>query len=244
MKRDDAKTRLIQAAGPIFAEKGYDGATVREICEAAGMNGASVNYYFGGKEPLYIETFHRALPVRDLRRGSSSTGEKPKSAQERLYSVIRHLVQGTSTFRQTDGPDAWRWRLLARERVWPTEACRQAIRDHFRREFDILLEVISGLVPPEMSRARVTRIALSVMGQCMQYGPGHMLVEAVVDSAMWAEEFSTSEITDHIWQMTLAALGQAAPITIDLSDLGIEPTNAPASEAEEMSLQAAGRGHE
>ena len=43
---DDTATRVLNAAGPIFAEKGFKDATVREICSAAGVNLASVNYYF------------------------------------------------------------------------------------------------------------------------------------------------------------------------------------------------------
>jgi AcrR family transcriptional regulator len=46
---DDTATRVLNAAGLIFAEKGFKDATVREICSAAGVNLASVNYYFRDK---------------------------------------------------------------------------------------------------------------------------------------------------------------------------------------------------
>ena len=48
-----AREQLLEAAGEVFAEKGYGRATSKEICERAGMNSASVNYYFAGVEPLY-----------------------------------------------------------------------------------------------------------------------------------------------------------------------------------------------
>ncbi|WP_372798150.1 TetR/AcrR family transcriptional regulator [Pontiella sp.] len=53
----DTKERLIQAAAPIFADKGYRETTVAEICEAAGANIAAVNYHFGDKANLYTEVW-------------------------------------------------------------------------------------------------------------------------------------------------------------------------------------------
>ncbi len=53
----NTKTALILASGPIFAEKGLEGASVRAIAKAADANVASVNYHFGTKENLYLEAF-------------------------------------------------------------------------------------------------------------------------------------------------------------------------------------------
>jgi AcrR family transcriptional regulator len=50
----DTKTKILHAAIRVFSEKGYKGATVREICQKAGAaNLNSVIYYFNGKENLY-----------------------------------------------------------------------------------------------------------------------------------------------------------------------------------------------
>ena len=44
---------LLAAAKKIFAARGYDGATVKEIAERADCNVSLVSYHFGGKEGLY-----------------------------------------------------------------------------------------------------------------------------------------------------------------------------------------------
>lgn len=55
MEFDKQQTRnvLIEAAKTIFAEKGYEGATVKDISDRANVNVSLISYYFGGKEGLY-----------------------------------------------------------------------------------------------------------------------------------------------------------------------------------------------
>jgi len=67
---DPTRERLLEAAERLFAERGYDGTSVREITQAARCNIASVNYHFGGKDNLYLQVFERRLDaIRRLRTG-------------------------------------------------------------------------------------------------------------------------------------------------------------------------------
>jgi len=51
----DTRAALIDAARGVFAESGYDGATVRGIAQRAGVDAAMVNHWFGSKEGLFAE---------------------------------------------------------------------------------------------------------------------------------------------------------------------------------------------
>ncbi|HEG42485.1 MAG TPA: TetR/AcrR family transcriptional regulator [Phycisphaerales bacterium] len=65
---DDARERTLMAAEKLFAEKGLDGVSIRQITSAANCNVAAVNYYFGGKQKLYIEVCRQRLDLlRELR---------------------------------------------------------------------------------------------------------------------------------------------------------------------------------
>jgi len=64
----ETRERILDAAQALFAEKGYDSTSVRDITATAGCNVAAVNYHFGGKEKLYVESFRALLgTLRDQR---------------------------------------------------------------------------------------------------------------------------------------------------------------------------------
>ena len=50
---ENARERLMMACLPLFAEKGIDGTSTRDIAKAADLNISLISYYFGGKEGLY-----------------------------------------------------------------------------------------------------------------------------------------------------------------------------------------------
>jgi len=60
---EDTRERILTAAQKLFADRGFDSTSVREITTEAGCNVASVNYHFGGKDNLYLETFRSMLEV-------------------------------------------------------------------------------------------------------------------------------------------------------------------------------------
>ncbi|GAY10587.1 TetR/AcrR family transcriptional regulator [Pseudonocardia sp. N23] len=51
---EDTRAPLLAAAREEFAERGFEGATVRRIAERAGVDAAMVNHWFGGKEQLFV----------------------------------------------------------------------------------------------------------------------------------------------------------------------------------------------
>ena len=81
---DATKSKLLEAAGEEFAEKGFEGAKVRSICSRAGVNNAAVNYHFGDKEQLYVQAVleaHRCgtelLPDEAFQRRDSGRAASP-----------------------------------------------------------------------------------------------------------------------------------------------------------------------
>lgn len=65
MANNDCRANIIAAAIPLFAAKGLNGVSVRELARAAGENLSMISYYFGGKEGLYAAVLTEQFAVLD-----------------------------------------------------------------------------------------------------------------------------------------------------------------------------------
>ncbi len=157
------RDRIIHAAGPIFADKGFEASTVREICLAANVNVASINYHFGDKQKLYHET---VLYAHSCRHDSVEQPDTPSTEPTiRLQNLIERIL--FSMVVNQDGP--WQVRLLTNEIQQPTDTCRQLVRDHFRPFLIELIQTISDVAAKPVTGEVLSTLAMSVIGQCMIY---------------------------------------------------------------------------
>ena len=68
MANTDTKTKILDTAERLFAQKGFDAVSLRNIVEAAKVNLAAVHYHFGSKQALLHAVVSRRLrPVNDER---------------------------------------------------------------------------------------------------------------------------------------------------------------------------------
>ena len=206
MARDDARRRIIEAAGPVFAEKGYDGATVREICQEAGVNAAAVNYYFGSKERLYIEAVkaaHRPAGAPEVLI-QWPPGTPPET---KLRDHIQMMLENMLGEREP-----WQRKLMMREILDPTVACRELVQLYFRARFGQLLGILDEILPPDVPQEKRQQIGFSVVGQGLHYHVASEVVTLLVGEGTRKEHYNIPELAEHITQFTLAALGLCPPL--------------------------------
>jgi len=87
------RERLLVAATRLFADSGYRGASVRDICNHAGANPGAISYHFGGKRQLYRSVLRQAAAVL-AELGPANDSEDPTespSAVETLGLILRRL---------------------------------------------------------------------------------------------------------------------------------------------------------
>lgn len=85
--RDSLEQRILLEAEKIFAEKGFDGASVSAIAEAAGISKQNLMYYFSTKQELYEKVLHDVLD--DWLSGMSELARSERSAPDAVRAYIR-----------------------------------------------------------------------------------------------------------------------------------------------------------
>src|ERR1700741_4350769 len=98
-EQDDARARLIDTAIELFAKKGYEGTSVRDLATAAGVNVAAVSYHLGSKDALYHEALRACLAgcktMRDLMQVHLEAAQRTKTrkaAEEALRGCIEDFL--------------------------------------------------------------------------------------------------------------------------------------------------------
>ncbi len=154
--------RLLEAAGQIFAEKGFDRATGKEICERAGANTAAVNYYFGGMEGLYaavVREAHNRLVTLDAFKAAVAG---KADARGKLRAIIELIV------RTLTGPVASSWvlRVVGREIVAPSPALAPLLETQFLPRTWIMRGIVSELTGLREDHPAVARSCISALSPC------------------------------------------------------------------------------
>ncbi|KZE80429.1 TetR family transcriptional regulator [Paenibacillus elgii] len=90
----DMKMRILYAAKKLFARQGFEGTSVRQICEEAGANVALVSYYFGGKEKVFHAIFEHFFPGRQQLSGGEAAFAHPVRG---LSLIVREITRFSLT---------------------------------------------------------------------------------------------------------------------------------------------------
>ncbi len=198
---EDTAHRVLEAAGPIFAEKGYEAATVREICTRAGVNVASVNYHFGDKQQLYLDTVTQAHTLL-LEEVPPARWPPDASPPQKLAAFIHAMLTRMLGQQQL----GWQVRLLVREMLDPTIACKPLVRDFIRPQLDQLLEILDELLPASVDEQRRYQMAFSIVGQCLHYRVAREFVALLIPHRQRTARYSIDQLAGHITDFSLAAL--------------------------------------
>jgi TetR/AcrR family transcriptional regulator, regulator of cefoperazone and chloramphenicol sensitivity len=157
--RQGTRAELLEAAGQIFAEQGFDRATGKEICARARTNTAAINYYFGGMRGLYAavlaEANRQLVPVEAL---SAAIAGK-RGARAKLQAIIElAVVKLLSPI-----SSSWVLRVMGREIVSPSAAVEQLISTQAMPKMQIAKSIVGELMRLPPDHPAVARGCISVL---------------------------------------------------------------------------------
>jgi AcrR family transcriptional regulator len=197
------RERLLDAAGEVFAERGFDGATIREITKQAGVNVAAVNYYFRDKDELYAATLRHAhsaaceLPYTD---------ESSLSAEERVHVFVHNLLR---RFLDPLRP-RWHGQLMAREMASPTRIFGQVVEESFRPKCAWLQRALVEIGGDRFSKTDLDYQTTSIIGQCIFYRQNRHVIQALFPGLLAPDDL-IERLARHITDFSLAAVRHMQP---------------------------------
>lgn len=200
---EPARTRILQAAVQLFADEGYKLASVRRICEAAHVNVAMVNYYFHGKEELYLAAFDHA---RALARASAAAApDTGPAVAVAPVEQLRLAIEAMVCDMLRPGAASLFSRLVARELIEPTAAihllAERDVRAHHALFTGLIRDVVGESLPDDV----VQKCVFSVIGQAVFYARSRIVHELVAPEITY-DEAGTASIARHVAAFSLAAL--------------------------------------
>lgn len=173
---EETRARLIHAAVRVFGERGYEGASTRDIASEAGVNAPALQYYFENKEGLYLACMGFILDRMKEQLGEAVTAASavladPKVEDEQLIDALLGMLGGFVSFIQ-DSPHSTQWRLfMAREQAGqgPPAAFRMLDESFNQRIGGLSREIIARLSGYAVDDERTVLHSFSIISQGMVF---------------------------------------------------------------------------
>lgn len=183
---DTTKEKILAAAERLFASRGLEGVTTREICREAGVNGALVNYHFGTKEKLYGACLRRMFETGG---GEALASIDRTVVNARSWKIaVRVWVQSMSeTMHDAKGRTAFTVGVFRHEIFRPSSMSAHIIEHYGRPVFDSLCRLLRMAT---QSEEEVHLWATSIWAQ--------LSACALVDP-VWQEPFRPAGVSREKW---------------------------------------------
>ncbi|MDO8456188.1 MAG: CerR family C-terminal domain-containing protein [Burkholderiaceae bacterium] len=169
----EARARLLHAALRLFATKGFANTSTRELATAAGVNIASISYYFGDKAGLYRAAYTEPMG------GSCGEVITFDPTQAPLEPALRlMLTQFVAPLKQGDLVQQC-MRLHFREMLEPTGLWAEEIDNGIRPAHEALLQVLCQHLKLEQADDDIHRLAFSIVGLAIHMFVGRDIMQVL-----------------------------------------------------------------
>ncbi len=156
---------LLDRATDVFAENGFDGASVREITSRATTNLAAINYHFGGKEALYREVLGLAVAAIS----DASLLDEDTIDHGTREEAVRLFIRQQVTPLLKRGQISRYLRIFAWETLAPTPVYSDFIASEKLPILDQAEKIVRRFLPANVARTDVTIATIWLSNQVIPF---------------------------------------------------------------------------
>jgi len=203
-KNTTTRDRLLEVAEMLFAQKGYDAVSVREITTAARCNLAAVNYHFGNKKALYLNVFRELWMFRAQRILACFEENLADHDKTSPAVVIQSLAEALIKGPLTDEERLCHFQLMIREMTKPTEAFEIVTQETMKPSLVRLGQLLHPYLKENMDEERTLLNILSIIAMVIYFNFARMPVSKIIGHA-YDEPFK-ERLVRHIVQFSLSGM--------------------------------------
>jgi len=174
--RGDTRDRLLDAAERLFAERGFEGATMRALARGAGASLSSTNYHFGTKEALLEAVLRRrvaplnALRIDRLAAAREAAGDGPIPVESILAAYVGPFFERRAADRARSMPQPWAAARLFFDPAAPVTRIRTELLGDVEAHF--IAELARTL--PHRARYEIEVALRLTTGMLVHFSAGHV----------------------------------------------------------------------
>ncbi len=202
------KHRLLAVAERLFAERGLAATSIRDLAREAEVNIAAVNYYFGSKENLYLETLRYAFQQTGV---SSPEFEKIVKKAEAIntkeaaeIAITKYIEEFLLLILSSDQARRHAC-LMSREISDPTPALDVIVQEFILPKNRALSRLIAQVQPALANSDKLPLYTISIVSQCLHYHFALPIILKVLNQKEMTPDL-ISRIAKHIAEFSLTAL--------------------------------------
>jgi TetR/AcrR family transcriptional regulator, regulator of cefoperazone and chloramphenicol sensitivity len=199
---------IIKAAVHLFAEKGFEGTSVRAIVAKARVNQAAINYHFKGKDGLYLEVLKTAFEKLTENAGFDPEKLKSLSREEALRSFVYQQLRPL-LFRDEMSLYI---RMFAWESAHPSKIFVKFMATNTVSYLTAAVDIVRRFLPPGTQKRVALCEAIWLMGQCSVFVRNRELLAHEPFSIATDKPF-VDELTGLITRLAIGGLLQASSAT-------------------------------
>ncbi len=195
--RAHTRHKLLDAAQQVFLERGYFDATIRDICQRAGLNLALVNYHFGDKLGLYTEVLRSCTNMTSqpepLQHVAELDADPVSLLRDLVAMFLRNMRKNDSAFDK----------FMQQERLRPTPAMAYLIETSMRPAYQATCALVGRVLDLPADHLKTRLATHSVIAQIKHFGePERLLTQ--LDPTILANQ-SVEDLAEVIVNFALAS---------------------------------------